>query len=270
VKRLETIALGCALALGATSCDDNDIRLLRAQHDRVGDASRPSGDGDRTPGVCELRRCPQPTQGAACCTPSAHCGFDPLGLGLNCAPHPGDPLGDGVCDLSQCPLPAIGEACCTPSARCGSDPFASGQFCFANPPTVNFGFDASIAEPEPTCDIEGCAEPEVGLACCLPAGGCGVDMTGFGICFPELTPADGGALPLPSTTPPDDPSVTGECPSYLGFFGPIWGCCSDFGICGTFAADQCLLPVGTVLPVSAPDDDAGVSDPFLRCTRPPQ
>jgi hypothetical protein len=46
----------------------------------------------------------------------------------------------------------------------------------------------------------------------------------------------------------------------------VWGCCSRFGVCGTFADDQCLIPAGTKLPVGPPE--AGVSEGFLRCTAP--
>jgi hypothetical protein len=70
-----------------------------------------------------------------------------------------------------------------------------------------------------------------------------------------------------STDPPNDPSVTGECPSYLGGNNiPVWGCCSKFGVCGTFLYDMCFLPFGTQLPVpSNSDQDAGI--PGL-CTPP--
>ncbi|MGD8863766.1 MAG: hypothetical protein PVI30_27375 [Myxococcales bacterium] len=66
------------------------------------------------------------------------------------------------------------------------------------------------------------------------------------------------------TEPPDDPSITGECPSFLGFFGPIWGCCSDFGVCGSFASGECLLPAGTQIPAAGEDLPEGV----LTCTAP--
>ena len=111
----------------------------------------------------------------------------------------------------------------------------------------------------------------MGFSCCTNDKACGYDPTGAGLCW--ANPAD-AAVPEIDTSVPDDPSVRNSytadgiaCPSYLGAVGPIWGCCSDYGICGTWAYDACLLPIGTQLPVRAAppqDEDAGV-EPFIRC-----
>jgi hypothetical protein len=217
--------------------------------------------------VCKLAECPRPGFGLACCTPNAECGMDPSGLGLLCVPNP-DVVSNRVCELAACPTPVIGNACCTPFAQCGFDPIGNGLSCFSFPPAINI--DAGL--PPVTCDPNECPDPESGgFGCCLPNGECGVDPFGINWCFPKVPVIDGGTAPtLPpiSTRPPDDPSVTGECPSFLGFFGPVWGCCSDFGVCGTFAFDECLIPVGTPLPVSRPDEDAGQSGGYPLCTPP--
>jgi hypothetical protein len=40
----------------------------------------------------------------------------------------------------------------------------------------------------------------------------------------------------------------------------VWGCCSPYGVCGTFQFGACLIPIGAPLPVSI-EEDAG--DPTL-------
>lgn len=258
-----------AAPLVACDDDDDDGYLWRARRD--------SGAQDATtgPGVCRLSDCPRPEMGVKCCTPDAECGMDPTGVGLACVLNP-DVDSNRVCVLDACPTPVVGNACCTPFAQCGFDPFGIGQACFAFPPSINV--DAGV--PPETCDATECPDPEAGgFGCCLPNGECGFDPFGINVCFApqdQLPPADDAGLELPplrplppiSTQPPDDPSVTGECPSFLGFFGPVWGCCSDFGVCGTFAAGECLLPLGTQLPVSQPDEDAGMSTAYPLCTPP--
>jgi hypothetical protein len=203
------------------------------------------------PPTCDLSKCPASFEGRACCQASGECGVDVFGIGL-CFPPP-VPL----CDLGACPAPDGGaKACCLQNGQCGVDTLGIG-LCFPPP-------------PEPTCDLARCPKSPTGLlSCCLPNGACGVDSLGIGLCFaPPPTAPDGGVPPI--TEPPDDPSITGECPSFLGPLGPIWGCCSPYGVCGTFAASQCLLPVGTQLPVGPPPAaEAGVSEPFLRCKPPP-
>ena len=201
------------------------------------------------PGVCAVAKCPTPLSGVACCTPGAVCGSD-QGAGV-CVPNNVEP---NVCDLNTCAVPPTGVACCLGNGKCGRDPWELGV-CFPNPPRIN---DAG----GPTCDLEACEPPDEGIACCLPSGNCGVDLLGLGFCAKPAP--DAGVI---STDPPDDPSITGECPSYLGIGNtPIWGCCSRFGVCGTFAYEMCLLPPGTQIPVPADDDrDAGIAG---RCTPP--
>jgi hypothetical protein len=260
------MALGCVWV----GCGDDDSDLFAGQDGGQYDGSEP--------GVCKLSECPSPPMGVACCTPTAQCGMDPLGLGLNCAPLPGEPLSDNVCVLADCPTPVVGTPCCTPFGSCGNDPYATGQVCFANPPPVNLPpLPTPDASVEPICPLDDCPVPEVGAACCLPTGECGVDPFGIGFCFPPPPEVDEDAsvpefptfpepepLPPPMTEPPDDPSITGECPSFLGFFGPIWGCCSDFGVCGTFASGECLLPAGTQIPASGEE----LPETVLTCTAP--
>ena len=102
----------------------------------------------------------------------------------------------------------------------------------------------------------------------MPNGECGVDSLGIGICFANQPAAPDGGPPA-VVKPPDDPSITGECPSYIGLNGPVWGCCSAYGVCGLFADDQCLLSIGTQIPTGPPPPkEAGVTEPFLRCTPP--
>lgn len=257
----------CLLLALLGACDDDDDLddFERPHRDAGGDQSPGSGSGS---GVCRLSECPTPQMGAACCTPLAECGMDPAGLGLNCVPNP-DVTTERECVLDECPEPTVGIACCTPLALCGFDPFGSGQVCFAFPPPGTI--------PE-FCDPAACPSPEGGFGCCAANGECGVDPFGIGWCFPSVAggeveedaavPEELPPLPPISTEVPDDPSITGECPSFLGFFGPVWGCCSGFGVCGTFAYDECLLPAGTELPVGPPDEDAGQTEPFLRCTPP--
>jgi len=255
VKRILTTCL--LVLLAACSDDDGTFRHAR-QLDGGG------GTTKREPGVCTLADCPVPDMGIACCTPLAQCGFDPNGLGLNCVPNPGEPVADRVCKLADCPTPTLGTACCTPLALCGFDPFASGLICLGYPPPTPPVGDAGVS----VCEVSSCPQPDTGFACCLANGECGVDPFGINLCFvPPPPPVDAGTPPPISTSPPDDPSVTGECPSYLGAFGPVWGCCSDYGVCGTFASGTCLLPIGAPLPID-PDGDAGLPAPFLRCSPP--
>lgn len=203
------------------------------------------------PPNCDLSKCPATFEGGprACCQNSGECGIDSLGIGL-CFPPP-----MALCDLAKCPMADGGaKTCCLQNGQCGVDTLGLG-FCF--PPTTT------------TCELAKCPKGSGGVAaCCMPSGECGVDSLGIGVCFAK-PPAgvDGG--PPPATVPPDDPSITGECPSFIGMYGPIWGCCSAYGVCGQFASNQCLLPVGTQLPVGPPPPkEAGVSEPFLRCTPP--
>jgi hypothetical protein len=240
--------------IAACGDDDDDLRPSR-QSD--------GGTSSQTPGVCSLSKCPTPEMGTSCCTPYAQCGYDPTGIGLACLPNSGQPLSDRTCVLSECAEPIVGKACCTPYAECGFDPFESGLFCFPIPPDLP-PFDAGA----PVCEVSSCAEAESGYACCLANGECGIDPFGVGLCFPNLPPEDGGIVLQPiSTTPPDDKSVDGQCPSYIGLFGPVWGCCSDFGVCGTFLGETCFLPEGTPISID-PDADAGALFGVLTCKRP--
>jgi len=248
------------LLLGGTliGCGDDDDGALRANDDNERDAATDvQGDG-----ICELAACPEPDMGIACCAPNGACGSDPTGVGLVCVANAGE---GNVCVLDECDPPSVGSACCTPFGTCGFDPFDSNIFCFANPPLLE--------EPPPTdaevvsCDPSECPDPQVGLPCCLPTGLCGVDTFSIGFCFGPPLEIDGGVPPPISVTPPDDPSVDGQCPSYIGLAGePVWGCCSQFDVCGTFVGETCFLPAGT--PISSdPDDDAGLSG-VLRCDAP--
>jgi hypothetical protein len=223
------------------------------------DAGSDSGDNGST--TCELSKCAQPEMGIACCTPLAQCGFDPTGIGLSCVPNPDETSGL-VCALDDCPKPAVGAACCTPFAQCGFDPTNTGLFCFANAPEIETPDAGAL------CDLSECPATDGGpTACCLPNGKCGVDTWELGICFlPPPEAVDAGTVPPVSTDPPNDPSVNGECPSYLGFFGPVWGCCSDYGVCGTWGGSDCLIPTGTAIPVDS-DEDAG-APVFPYCNAP--
>jgi hypothetical protein len=254
VKRL--ILLSALLGCVAFGCGDDE--------DEEFETGAGYGQGG---GVCELAECPAPPLGVACCTPTAQCGWDPSGIGTNCAPNIGAPLSDNVCRLDACPLPPVGVACCTPFGLCGTDPFATGQACFPNPPPIN-------VEPPPavdaaafiTCDVDDCEESELGAACCLPNGECGVDVLGIGFCFPPPPPPVEPA-PNPFTQgPPNDPTVDGQCPSVVGFLGPIWGCCSPYGACGTYdpATEACVLPVGTPIPLSSAPD-GGIPVGVMEC-----
>jgi hypothetical protein len=241
------------------------------------------------PMVCNVAECPKMDGGpAACCQLDGQCGFDTLGNG-SCQPPP-------TCDLSKCPTGSEGgpRACCQMNGECGIDTFNVG-ICFPPPrplcdlescPTPDGGGRAcclqngqcgvdtlgiGLCSPPPatTCNLSQCPRSSAGLrACCMPNGDCGFDSLGIGVCFaPPPTLPDGGATPV--VEPPNDPSITGECPSFIGLNGPIWGCCSAYGVCGEFAANQCLLPVGTQIPTGPPPPpDAGVTEPFLRCTAP--
>lgn len=214
------------------------------------DFNRDDRSGD---GVCDLSKCPNTDKGMTCCTPNGECGYDSAGTGLTCtALHP-----SGVCDLETCPVPDIGIPCCTNNAQCGVDLFATGQLCFANPPPNN-------VEP-PNCNKADCPKPDVGIRCCIDDNTCGYDVFSIGLCgpIPEPLPVFDAGDPY---SPPDDPSVTGECPSYQGALGPVWGCCSPIGVCGTFQSNQCLIPVGTPLPVG--DEDAGLPLGGAHCTPP--
>ena len=212
------------------------------------------------PGVCNLADCPVPLVGSTCCTPAAQCGTDLLGLGLGCLPLAGQAPSDRICDLSKCDDPDLGIACCTTNGICGADLYGTGLMC-----------TPILESPEPAdagaqlCDVEECPFPALGFRCCTIDDRCGIDLYGIGWCLPNPPEVDAGP-PQEITGPPEDPSVTGECPSFLGPLGPVWGCCSAFGVCGTFQADQCLLPVGTALPV--PGTDAG--DTRGQCTPPPR
>jgi hypothetical protein len=255
--------LPCILLLLAACGDDDDLFRDRARFvSDAAPAATPPHEHEK--GVCAIDECPTPDMGTACCTPLAQCGFDPTGLGLNCVPNPGDPSGR-VCVLSECPEPTVGNACCTAYAQCGIDPFGTGEFCFSTPPIDRT--DAGVEEP--TCDLATCPQGDGGpVACCLDNGDCGSDTLGIGICYPAGEEEDAG-VPAPMTTPPDDPSVDGQCPSYIDDTGPIWGCCSAYGVCGTFVYDQCFLAVGTEIPVGpASDEDAGVEDSIMRCKAP--
>jgi hypothetical protein len=252
VKR---ILIPCLLmTLAACGDDDDDLRQS---------TQRDSGT-DQEPGVCTLTACPSPEMGNACCTPYAKCGYDPTGLGLACLPNPGDSLSDRQCVLAECAEPIVGQRCCTPYGECGFDPFESGIFCFPFPEEIP-PYDSGV----PACEVSSCDTPEAGAACCQLDGECGVDPFGIGICYP-IEALDGGVVLEPiSTTPPDDPSVDGQCPSYIGLLGyPIWGCCSDFGVCGTFLGETCFLPEGTLINID-PDADAGALGPLLGVCNPP-
>jgi hypothetical protein len=205
--------------------------------------------------LCNLSKCSAPDGGLKpCCQLSGDCGFDSLGIGL-CFPPP-VPL----CDLSRCPQVEGGPAkCCQLNGKCGTDALGIG-ICFAPP-------------PEATCDLSTCKKAPNGIkACCLPNAECGTDALGIGICFPPPPPpVDAGPVVVPpvDTTPPDDPSITADCPSFIGLFGPQWGCCSPYGVCGSFVGKQCSLGIGAQIPNGPPPPpDSGKSEPFLRCTPP--
>ncbi len=263
---LSALVLGLAAAVG---CDDgvterhNTRKSFDAGSSYVPVPENDSGspfDAAQEPGVCDLERCPKPDVGIACCTPDAVCGTDQTGSGAFCVANAG--ARKKVCKLADCPVPDVGAACCLPSGDCGRDPLGSGALCFANPPPVNIDGGSS------TCDVKKCATPDVGIRCCTNSGKCGTDPSGTGLFCAVPKPAvDAGPI---STEPPNDKSVDGQCPSYLGVGGvPIWGCCSKFGVCGTFAAKSCLLPAGTQIPVDpyATADDGGTL-PAGRCFPP--
>jgi hypothetical protein len=250
------IILSLSLVLLFAACNGDDKQEWK----------RPEADSGtphkQTPGVCKIGDCPTPDNGLACCTPFAECGFDSAGTGLNCVPNPG--TSQRTCVLADCELPAIGNACCTPFGSCGYDPFGNGLQCFSLPPKINTTTD-------PTCKLDKCKVEDGGApACCLPNGKCGVDSLGIGFCFvpPAPTPDSGTTPPATTTTPPNDPSYDGQCPSFLGAFGPVWGCCSDYGVCGTFSYGECLLAIGTVIPFDTADLDAGMSGGPQRCKPP--
>jgi hypothetical protein len=238
------------------ACGDDD-EPFRDHRDAGVDAS-----SAQKPGVCDLDKCPTSDMGPACCSPLAQCGFDPTGLGLNCVPNQG-PTGR-VCELAKCSKPTIGEACCTPYGTCGFDPFGDGQICFSIPePTLD---DAGA----PTCNLASCPRADGGpAACCTDDGQCGFDSLGVGVCVAPEQP-DAGDASTPMTGPPDDPSITKQCPSFIDFDGtPVWGCCSAYALCGTFAQGVCLLPPGTEIPAGpVSSDEDGGTDGTIRCTPP--
>jgi hypothetical protein len=200
------------------------------------------------PPTCDISKCTTTENGPrTCCQLNGQCGLDVLGIGL-CFPPPVQ-----LCDLAACPDHDSGiRSCCMLNGQCGLDALGIG-LCFPPP-------------PEPTCALASCPSIDGIRPCCLPNGQCGLDSLGIGVCFLPPPPIPDGGIP---TGPPNDPSITGACPSFLGLFGPVWGCCSDFGVCGTFAADTCLLPVGSQIPNGPPPPPAaGVTEPFLRCTPP--
>ncbi|HEX7478705.1 MAG TPA: hypothetical protein VF331_12925 [Polyangiales bacterium] len=261
--------LGLVAAVG---CDDGVQRHFRpvlysdagTYHSGDGaDAGAGAGaafDAAQLPGVCELDKCPKPDVGIACCTPDAVCGTDQTSTGALCVANAGARK-NKICALAECPLPDVGNACCMSNGDCGRDPLGTGALCFANPPKVNIDGGA------PLCNPKKCAQPQVGSACCTAFGQCGADTTGTGyFCIaPQgtlpMTENDAGSTPI-STTPPKDPTVDGQCPSYIGVGGvPSWGCCSKFGMCGIFAANTCLLPAGTSIPLDpyAREDDGGLA-----------
>jgi hypothetical protein len=248
------------LLLGGTliGCGDDDDSTLPANDvDRDAATDRP-GDG-----ICDLSACPEPDMGIACCAPNGACGSDPTGVGLVCVANAGE---GNVCELDECPEPTVGNACCTPFGTCGIDPFETNIFCFANPPLYPDPPAEDAAAPN--CDPADCPVPEVGLGCCMTNGRCGVDTFEIGWCLSTPVEVDGGTPPDISVTPPDDPSVDGQCPSFIGLAGePVWGCCSDFGVCGTFAGETCFLPAGTPIP-SLSDVDAGELEGLLLCSPP--
>jgi len=196
--------------------------------------------------------------GSACCTALGGCGWDPFGSGLICFANP--PKINPLCDVTKCPPVADGgpPACCLPNGKCGVDTLNIG-ICFPPPPPA----------PAPTCDISTCPEVNDGglKSCCLPNGQCGTDTLGIGVCFLPPLP------PVTYTQVPNDPSITGECPSYIGLFGPLWGCCArvgKFGVCGQFQGNSCFLNPGSQIPTGpAPAADSGKVENFLRCTPPP-
>ncbi len=259
----------CVLLVGlaaAVGCEDTVHR------DRVDDASTKHlasdasvavhpVDAAQLPGICDLARCPAPSAGVACCTPDAVCGSDLLGAGLSCVANPGARKGP-ICKVSECPLPDVGDACCLPNGQCGRDPFGTSQVCYANPPRVNT--DAGT----PACTVKKCPTPDYGIACCTNNGKCGADATGTGFfCLQSNTPVD-AAVPLTPSGAPNDPSVNGECPSYVGYGGaPVWGCCSRYGVCGTFFQGSCLLAYGALLPIN-PNEDPDGGLPAGRCHPP--
>ncbi|HVU02367.1 MAG TPA: hypothetical protein VHE30_11475 [Polyangiaceae bacterium] len=213
----------------------------------------PETDAAPPPPTCKLDECDPsakpPTGIKSCCLPNGQCGWDTLGIGF-CFPPP-VPL----CDVESCPHTEGGpDACCLLNGKCGLDSLGIG-FCFPPP-------------PEATCELDKCPAPSTGVkACCMPDGSCGWDSLNVGICFPPPPPLqDAGPPPPPQTTPPDDPSIDAACPSFMGVFGPQWGCCSPWGICGTFLGGTCSLGLGQQIPNGPPPTvDAG-KEPFLRCT----
>lgn len=271
MKRFLLLCL--SLSFGLLACGEGRslFQGRRYPSDAAVDGSKPaSKDAGLKAGVCQLSKCPTPAMGLACCMPNAQCGMDTTGLGLNCVPLPGQTYAsDSVCVLNECPTPTVGTRCCTPFAQCGFDPLGTGQFCFAFPVS-----NADAGTAQPTCDLTKCPEVDDGgpAACCLANGNCGFDSLGVGVCIAPsaaLPPDMTSTAQPPATRPPDDPSITGECPSYLDTTGPVWGCCSDYGVCGTFDLGTCLLPAGTEIPVALPtDEDGGAKHAYPLCVPP--
>ena len=253
------------------------------------------------PGTCKVDECPAPPSrfGKACCTPLAQCGFDPFSNGIFCFPAAFElPAVDAAAPtacLASCPLTDGGpKPCCQANGQCGVDSLGIG-LCFPPPPPVcdpakcpandagvkgcctlanSCGYDYfgnGLCFPPPVegkCDLAKCPSDGKMRACCQPNGQCGVDSLNLGVCFPPpFKLPDAGPPPPVNPNPPDDPSITGECPSFMGVFGPTWGCCSPYGVCGTFANNQCNVAPGTPIQVPGqPFHDAGSS--VLRCTVP--
>lgn len=257
-------AILLCLVLGGTliGCGDDDDGALRGnEHDDDRDAAVDTpGDG-----ICDPSACPEPDMGIACCAPNGACGSDPTGVGLVCVANAGE---GNVCVLEDCPEPTVGNACCTPFGTCGIDPFETNIFCFANPPLVP---DEPVPDAgSPLCDLAECPVPEVGIACCRSNGKCGVDVFEIGWCVPPEVAVDGGTPGPIDFERPDDPSVDGQCPSFVGLDGePVWGCCSALSVCGVFAGETCFLPAGTPIP-SLADVDAGELEGVLLCNPPPR
>ena len=200
--------------------------------------------------TCDINTCPTPDGGAKpCCLPNGNCGTDALGIGI-CFPPPLPPPAP-TCDITLCEADAAAaKSCCLPNGKCGVDTLGIG-ICFPPPLPA-------------TCVLKACPRDPSGYkSCCLPSGACGTDNTGLGICF--LPP-----LPPPNYTQvPDDPTITGECPSFIGAFGyPLWGCCErvgKYGVCGQFQGNQCLL-FGQI-PTGASEADSGIRSRSCAASR---
>jgi hypothetical protein len=260
MQNLRTLPLWLLMIASIAACGDSDTVLKESGKKDSGTVVVPPLPGYDAAvyvspaGICDLSECPVPAIGLACCTPLAQCGFDLLGNGASCVANAGEPRPDKECRLDKCPEPEVGLACCTPTGDCGADPFSTGAVCFANAMPV----DAGTSE----CNVRDCPYPAIGFRCCAPDDRCGTDLYGFGQCAPNVNieppPAVDAGQPAAPVDPPDDPSITGECPSFLGLTGPVWGCCTEYegiGICGTFQFGECLIPAGAPIPMA--DEDGG-------------